>query len=259
VLDPGSNHSPCGRQPCNLKMVVEYDGTAYHGFQIQARLNTIQAELERALFLVTGEQVRIAGAGRTDAGVHALGQVVSFKSITTLGSQTLVRALNARLPEDIVVKECTPVAPEFHARFSAKSREYRYTILNREVPVALGRALVYHYRRRLDVPELQKAAERLLGVHDFASFARVDKAISCTVRTVLSAGWQADGDYLHFDIVANAFLPQMVRGIVGTLLWVGTHKIDVGGFQEIFDACDRRLAGPTAPAQGLCFVRVIYE
>ncbi len=243
----------------NLKLIIEYDGTAYHGFQIQPRENSIQAELERALLVVTGEHVRIVGAGRTDAGVHAVGQVVSFTSGSHLTEEVLLRALNARLPDDIVVKECARAATEFHARFSARSREYRYTILNRETPTALMRAFAYHYRKQLDLDQMQKASERLVGTHDFASFARVDESISCPVRTVLGAGWQRDGDWLYFDIVANAFLPQMVRGIVGTLLWVGTHKIDIGGFQEIFDAHDRRLAGPTVPARGLCFINTTYE
>ncbi len=242
----------------NIKLIVEYDGTAYHGFQIQPGLSTIQGELERAIFLVTGERARVCGAGRTDVGVHALGQVAHFKTHSHLTEQTLLRALNAVLPDDIAVTQCAQAAPEFHARFSAKSRRYRYSILNREAPSALARAFSYHYRRQLDVDEMQKASALLVGTHDFASFARVGARVHDTVRTVFDATWQRDGDWLYFSIVANAFLPQMVRGIVGTLIWVGTGKIDVDGFHRIMLAHDRRLAGPTVPAKGLCFMEATY-
>lgn len=242
----------------NVKLVIEYDGTAYHGFQVQPGLRTIQAELEQAILAVTGEAVRAAGAGRTDAGVHATGQVVSFKSHSRLPERVLMRALNATLPDDVAVTQCAFVAPEFHARFSAKSREYRYTILNREAPTALERHFVYHYRRPLNTEDMQKASDLLVGRHDFASFARTDPVVASTVRTVVRAVWQRDGDWLYFSIVANGFLPQMVRGIVGTLIWVGIQKIDVRGFQEIIHGRDRRIAGPTVPARGLCFVGAEY-
>ncbi len=242
----------------NLMLTVEYDGTAYHGFQIQPGLSTIQGELERAIFQVTGERSRVSAAGRTDVGVHAIGQVVNFKTHSRLPERTLQRALNATLPDDIAVVKCTVVAPDFHARFSAQSRQYRYSILNREAPSALARAFAYHYRGPLDLSQMQKASDLLVGTHDFASFARVSPTISNTIRTVLTATWQRDADWLYFTIVANAFLPQMVRGIVGTLIWVGTGKIDVEGFHQIMLAHDRRLAGPTVPAKGLCFLGVNY-
>ncbi|MCL5264308.1 MAG: tRNA pseudouridine(38-40) synthase TruA [Chloroflexi bacterium] len=242
----------------NVVAIVEYDGILFHGMQVQPGLRTVQGELEQALFLVTQERIRIAAAGRTDAGVHASGQVVSFKTQSYLPATTLLRALNAALPDDIVVKHCADVAAEFHARFSAQSREYRYTILNREAPTALARSFVHHYRKLLNLEEMQKASESLIGTHDFASFARIDPDVSNTIRTVFRAEWCRDGSLIHFDIVANAFLPQMVRGLVGTLIWVGTGKIDACRFQDIMHARDRRLAGPTVPAKGLCFVKANY-
>lgn len=242
----------------NVMLIVEYDGTAYHGFQVQPGLSTIQGEIERSVFLVCGERTRVSGAGRTDAGVHATGQVASFRTPVHLSEQTLLRALNAVLPDDIAVKQCAFVAPDFHARFSARSREYRYTILNREAPSALARDFVYHFRKPLDLSEMQEASNLLVGAHDFASFARVSGRVSNTTRHVLSATWQRDADWLYFNIVANGFLPQMVRGIVGTLIWVGTGKIDVATFRQIMLARDRRLAGPTAQAKGLCFVGASY-
>ncbi|MBI2954200.1 MAG: tRNA pseudouridine(38-40) synthase TruA [Chloroflexi bacterium] len=242
----------------NVLLIVEYDGTAYHGFQTQPGLSTIQDELERAVFLITGERSRVSGAGRTDAGVHAVGQVVNFKSHSILAEQTLLRALNAVLPDDIAVKHCAVAGPEFHARFSAKSREYRYSIINREAPSALARAFAHHYRRRLDLDAMQDASCSLVGTRDYASFSRVGTTTTGTTRTVMSATWKREGDWLYFYIEANGFLPQMVRGIVGTLIWVGTGKIDARGFHEIMLARDRRLAGPTAPAKGLCFMSASY-
>lgn len=242
----------------NIKIIVEYDGTAYHGFQVQPGLNTIQGELERAILLVTGERVRVTGAGRTDAGVHALGQVANFFTHSGLAESVLQRALNAVLPADIAVKHCTVVDLTFHARFSAKSRRYRYSILNREAPSPLARAFSYHHRRPLDVDKMQQASRLLLGTHDFASFASANTRIANTERTVYEATWQKQADWLYFDIVANAFLPQMVRGIVGTLIWVGTGKIDVDAFRRILLARDRRLAGPNVPAKGLCFIEATY-
>ncbi|MBI4317108.1 MAG: tRNA pseudouridine(38-40) synthase TruA [Chloroflexi bacterium] len=242
----------------NIAFVLEYDGTAYHGFQVQPGLSTIQAEIERALLSVTQEELRVAAAGRTDAGVHACGQVVSTRISASLPCDTLQRALNAVLPDDIVVRRCYEVAPTFHARYSAKSRRYRYTILNRPEPTALARSYVYHFGRSLDLQAMQEASDLLVGTHDFASFARVHANAVNTVRTVLSAEWRQKKRWTFFDLEANGFLPQMVRGIVGTLIWVGTGKVDVERFGKILEACDRRLAGPTAPARGLCFMEARY-
>lgn len=242
----------------NIVLVVEYDGTDFHGFQAQPGLRTVQGELEQCLLSVTQEEIRVAAAGRTDAGVHALGQVISFRTGSQLNPGAILRALNANLPEDLVVKRCDEAPPNFHARFSARSRWYRYTILNRPEPSALARAYVYHFRRRLDVEAMQVASELLAGTHDFASFARVGHNLSDTVRTVYRASWSRLDNLVFFDVEANAFLPQMVRGMVGTLLWVGTSKIGVDEFRQIVEARDRTVAGPTVPARGLCFIKATY-
>ena len=242
----------------NIALILEYDGTAYHGFQIQPGLATIQGRLEQAIFVVAQEQVRVAAAGRTDAGVHACGQVANFRARTSLPVGVLEKALNATLPEDIVVKRCFEAPSAFHARHSARSRLYRYTILNRPQPTALARAYAYHFRKPLDLDAMQRASEFLLGTHDFASFASVHPDATSTVRTILSAKWGERRRWTFFDVEANAFLPQMVRSIVGTLIWVGAGKIDAEAFRGIVEARDRRLAGPTVPARGLCFLRARY-
>lgn len=243
----------------NVMLVVEYDGTCYHGFQLQgAHVGTVQGELERALHQVTGLVTRVAGAGRTDRGVHAAGQVVSFRTRSALGVAVLQRALNAVLPADIAVLAADDVSPDFHARFSARSREYRYTVLNRPARAALERHFTYHVAPPLNVEAMALAALGLVGEHDFASFAGAGEEMASTVRRVLSVDCHREGVKVYVDITADAFLPHMVRNIVGTLLPVGTGKLAVAGFREIFAARQRRQAGPTAPARGLCLMRVNY-
>ncbi|MCL4459379.1 MAG: tRNA pseudouridine(38-40) synthase TruA [Chloroflexi bacterium] len=238
-------------------LVVEYDGSGYCGFQLQRGLPTIQGELEQALSQITGERIRVIGAGRTDAGVHAAGQVVNFKTASKLEPEVFIRALKSLIPRDIVVKEAKQVPTNFHARHSARNREYRYVILNRPFPSALVRHLVYHYRHPLNVEAMCKACQLLVGTHDFASFSKGTNAVN-TVRQVQRADCKKDGDKIYIDLEANAFLPHMVRNIVGTLLWVGGGKLDIAGFENILLARDRTLAGPTAPAHGLCLIRVNY-
>lgn len=240
--------------------IVEYDGTSYHGFQLQTGdLPTIQSELERALLRITGAAARVVGAGRTDTGVHATGQVVSFRTESKLNPSVLRRALNAVLPSDIAVLLAADVTPDFHARFSARSREYRYSIVNRVARPALERNFALHVDSRLDVEAMSRAASALVGQHDFAAFAGADVEAGATVRNVLAAGCQRSaGDKVYVDVAADAFLPHMVRNIVGTLLLVGHGRLDCGRFEEIMASRDRRRAGPTAPARGLCLVRVNY-
>jgi tRNA pseudouridine38-40 synthase len=237
--------------------VIEYDGTEYLGFQLQAEGRTIQGEVERALAEVTRKETRIVGAGRTDAGVHALGQVISFVPQWKHSLPELQRAMNAVLPEDIVVHEMAWVADDFHPRFSAVSREYRYAIWNQPFRSPLARRFAYHYLKPLNVEAMDKAARCLVGSHDFASFGRSPQGEN-TVRQIYQAECTRQDQLIHFDIVANAFLYRMVRNIVGTLLLVGIGKFCPKGFEEILQAEDRRRAGPTAPAHGLCLMRVNY-
>jgi tRNA pseudouridine38-40 synthase len=237
--------------------VIEYDGTDYLGFQLQAEGRTIQGEVERALAEVTRRETRVVGAGRTDAGVHAMGQVISFVPQWKHSLAELQRAMNALLPEDIAVHQMAWVADDFHPRFSAVSREYRYTILNQPLRSPLARRFAYHYLKPLDVEAMAKAAKCLVGSHDFASFGRPPQGENA-VRRVYRAECTRQDQFIYFDIVANAFLYRMVRNIVGTLLLVGIGELSPKGFEEILQAKDRRRAGSAAPAHGLCLVRVNY-
>jgi tRNA pseudouridine38-40 synthase len=240
-----------------LMAVVEYDGTDYLGFQVQAQGPTIQGEIERALAAVTQEEIRIIGAGRTDAGVHAQGQVVAFSTAWRHPIEELQRALNAVLSKDIAVRELRPVAKGFHPRFDAASREYRYTVFNQPLRSPLTRRFAYHFPLLLNVAAMNEAADFLVGSHDFASFGRAPQGDN-TVREVYRAQWTSEEPFVYFDIIANAFLYRMVRSLVGTLLLVGTGELSPAGFEEILRPADRDRAGQLAPAHGLCLMKVNY-
>lgn len=234
---------------------MAYDGTAYAGFQVQPNARTVQGELERALSGVCDEAVRVTGAGRTDAGVHASGQVIDFRTASALDGLTIGRGVNALLPEDIAVSALEPAAEDFHARFSATGRTYEYRIRHGRERDPLERRRELHIAGPLDVPAMRDASARLVGRRDFSSFA----AGPGGVRSVRRAEWCEPGaSRLRFEITADAFLRGMVRAIVGTLLWVGRGKIDPATFEKIVEGTDRALAGPSAPANGLCLVAVEY-
>ena len=240
-----------------VKAILEYDGTRYAGFQEQPDQPTIQGEMERVLTAITQQKTKIVGAGRTDAGVHAQGQVVHFLTNWKRSFEELHRAFNALLPHDIAIREMTLAGPDFHARFSAVSREYRYTILNQEVRSPLEERYAHHYARPLDVEAMRKAMTYLVGKLDFASFGRPTQGDS-TVREVIHAMCVREGNHIYIDLTANAFLRQMVRSIVGTLMLVGKGALSSLDVKEVLQARDRRLAGAPAPAHGLCLVRVDY-
>jgi len=240
-----------------LRATVEYDGTDYYGFQWQADRPTVQGELERALAAITQEMIRITAAGRTDAGVHARGQVIAFHTQWRHPLADLERALNALLAKDVAVRELSLAEEGFHPRFSARSREYRYTIFNQPLRSPLARRFAYHYPYPLDVEAMDQAAGVLIGTHDFATFGQPPQGEN-TVRRVLRAGCSQEGPFVYFDIEANAFLQRMVRSIVGTLLQVGSDKLSPQDFAGILHAAERSLAGPTAPPHGLCLMRVNY-
>ncbi len=247
---------------------IEYDGTDFYGFQIQARAGgerTVQGEVERALEAITGVKTRVAGAGRTDRGVHAQGQVISFEARWRRGLVDLQRALNAVLASDVAVLELG-VAPEgFHPRFSALKRAYRYTILNQPWPAPLSRRTAWHVIQRLDIVRMAEASQCVVGRHDFASFGQPPRGEN-TVRTVYCAEWhaasclgaQGRGSRLVFDIEADAFLNRMVRRIVGLLVLVGRGQVALPEFKDILEARDMSLVKQIAPANGLCLVRVDY-
>jgi len=213
----------------------------------------VQGELERALAQICDEPVRIAGAGRTDAGVHAIGQVMSFRTASALDGAKLGRGVNALLPWDIAVSALEPCGEEFHARHSATGRTYEYRLRIGSDRDPLER-WAYHHPAALRLDAMRDASAALVGRTDFAAFASGEGG----VRTVRRAEWALEGELLRFEIEADAFLRGMVRAIVGTLLWVGSGKIGVERFGEVVRSKDRALAGPSAPAKGLCLTRVEY-
>ena len=218
----------------------------------------MQGELERALAKVCDEPVRIAGAGRTDAGVHALGQVMSFRTASVLDGAKMGRGVNALLPADIAVSALEPCADEFHARFTATGRTYEYRLRVGSDRDPLER-WAYHHPVALRLDAMREASAALIGRKDFGAFASGEGPSRGKVRAVRRADWSRDGDLLRFEIEADAFLRGMVRAIVGTLLWVGRGKTSVERFGEIVRSQDRTQAGPSAPPQGLCLTRVTYD
>ncbi len=241
-----------------LCATVAYDGTDFWGFQVQAEGRTVQGTLEAALAQITQEQIRVVAAGRTDSGVHALGQVVAFATRWSRTVDELHRAWNAVLPDDVAVRALAEVEPGFHPRFDARSRHYRYTVWNHPVRNPLLRRTALWEPRPLDVDAMDEAAGTLVGEHDFATFGSPPKGAN-TVRRVLRAEWHRDGECVHLDIEANAFLYRMVRSIVGTLSQVGYGELEIAQFEAAFRAGERSLAGPTVPAHGLCLRAVHYE
>lgn len=242
----------------HVRAQVEYDGTDYFGFQVQSGKPTVQGALEKAAARLTGEPARIRYAGRTDAGVHALGQVIAAKVHWRHPLHDLERAWNALLPPDIAIREVREVEDaQFHPRFSARSRVYRYTLWTASWRSPLAQRYAHHEPRALDPAAMNEAAALLVGVHDFASFGQPTQGES-TTREVYAAYWQADGHLWRFEIEANAFLRRMVRTVVGTLIEVGKGWRSVDDVATLLAARDRALTAPPAPPRGLCLVEVKY-
>ena len=241
-------------------LIVEYNGTEYHGSQLQANAPTIQGEIEKALKKLTGERIRIKTASRTDTGVHARGQVVCFDTAAALPLKSFVDGLNHYLPPDIAVQAAFRTEETFDVRRRAVSREYRYCILNSHARSPLKQAYSWRVSGNLDVKAMHRACQALIGRHDFASFVSSAETArqKRTVRDVFKAAITRDGDMIIFDIVANSFLPHQVRNTVGSLFKVGQGKMTVDEFNSMIQAKTPGLAGPTAPAGGLCLVRVNY-
>ena len=243
----------------NFKITVAYDGQAYHGWQRQKNAVTIQGKIESAIEKLTGCSVPLIGSGRTDAGVHALGQVANFKCDTRLPPEVLERGLTSLLPPDIVVTGCERVPDPFHARYAVKRKRYLYRILNHKVPPAVGRQYVWHIPHGLDLNRMQASLACFKGTLDFKSFEAAGSPRSHTVRTVNAATLiLKNHGILHFEIEADGFLRHMVRNIVGTLVAVGTSRMSHSDLEKLFLARDRRLAPPTAPAHGLFLKSVSY-
>jgi tRNA pseudouridine38-40 synthase len=245
--------------PQRFKLTIAYDGSAYRGWQVQPDGSTVQGVIEQALQVITQDKVRLFASGRTDAGVHALGQVAHFDCPKRLDARTLQNGLNSLLPPDVVIMACDMATDIFHARYDAKLKHYRYRILNRRLPMAIGRQYVWHVPSRLDLKSMAAAANHLMGRHDFGAFESTGSPRAHAIRRVTRAEFltQADG-IVHFEIEAEGFLKQMVRNIVGTLVQVGLGRMRAGDIPRILATRDRRQAGPTAPASGLFLVRVFY-
>ncbi len=242
-----------------IVLILEYDGRNYHGFQLQAGLPTIQGEMETALGKLTGRKSRVMAASRTDAGVHARGQVASFRTAAELSLSTFVSGLNYYLPDDIAVKAAYQADDSFNVRRDALSREYSYYILNSPTRSPLRAGLAHLVPGFLDIAAMNEASQAIVGRHDFASFVTGDwTGLKDTIRAVYRAKVTADGDMVVFNIEANSFLPHQVRNTVGVLLREGLGWVGVGEFQRIAAARTPGLAGPTAPAHGLCLMRVNY-
>lgn len=243
-----------------IVLVLEYEGTNYYGFQWQANQPTIQAELEKAIWKLTGERRRVISASRTDAGVHAREQVVSFRTGSVLRTVSFIRGLNFYLPADIVVTAAYRASENFNVRRDAISREYHYYILNRPTRGAMKRGYAYPVSGKLDITSMNEAARDLTGKHDLASFiTSLEPNIKTTEREIYKAEFKQDGDLVIFQIEANSFLPHQVRNTVGALLQVGMGRMTANEFKEVIKAKRPGLAGPTVPAYGLCLMRVNYR
>ena len=240
-----------------VKAVVEYDGTAYKGFQIQPHDPTVQSALEAGLRSVTREAIRVYGAGRTDAGVHAKGQVVHFDTVWRHSLAVLQRAWNANLPSDIAVRELEAVPVGFHARFGARSREYRYSIYQGNVRSPLTARFSHHVVAPLDLVAMAEAARSLGGKHDFAAFGSPPSGTN-TVRMVYRAVFERSGEMVYFDIAANAFLKRMVRLVMGTLLLVGMERLTPTEFRAILAHGESNHPVAAVRPGGLCLMRVNY-
>lgn len=244
----------------NIKLIIEYDGTNYSGWQVQENGPSIQAEIERALLTITGEKIRIAGSGRTDAGVHARGQAASFRTNSKVPADRFSYALNSMLPKDIVIKDSCEVSPDFHARYSAKGKKYSYLILNSKFPSALLRNYAYHinYCEKLDMRKLNNASKCFIGTHDFGGFMSAGSSVKDTVRTIYQIDIEHYNETVKLIYEGSGFLYNMVRIITGTLLDVGIGKIPAESIPEIIESKDRSKAGATAPPYGLYLEEVYY-
>jgi tRNA pseudouridine38-40 synthase len=243
----------------NVKLIIEYDGAAYFGWQRQADVVTIQQVMEDNLSRIVNEKVVLIASSRTDTGVHALNQVANFRTASRLPLRNIQLGINSLLPPDIVVKEATEVSWEFHSRYHATSKIYRYRIFNSPVRTALRRGICWFVRHPLDLESMKRAARHLLGTHDFNSFCAAQCEVEDRVRTVTDIALdKVDGGMIDFRIEADGFLRHMVRNIVGTLVDIGKGRIPADDMVRIIEARNRRCAGPAAPAQGLFLVEVKY-
>ena len=243
----------------NIKLTIEYDGTDYQGWQRQLNTReTLQEIIEEVLRGILQKKVSLIVSGRTDAGVHARGQVANFKTYTKIPLKKLKRALNSLLPDDIVVTRAQDIAWDFHARFAAKTKIYRYAIINQKYPSVFWRKFAYFVPFKLDFRLMQKEARALLGRHDFRCFQAAGRKAKDTVRTIKKIKVTKKGSIIFIDIQANGFLYKMVRNIAGTLIEVGRGRKPQISIKKILNSRNRQFAGPTVASCGLCLLRVQY-
>lgn len=243
----------------NIKLTIEYDGTNYAGWQLQSNANTVQEVIERALFRTLKEEVRLIQSGRTDSGVHALGQVANFRTKSNLATHKIKDALNSYLPKDVVIKKAEEVDFNFHARYDTITKSYRYTILNRKPRSPLNRYYATFIPYPLDISSMQDAARSLVGRHDFGAFQTKGSKVKNSTRTIKDIRVRKRAGFIYIDIEADGFLYNMVRTIVGTLIEVGRDRLKADRIKKILKSKKRSLAGPTAPPQGLCLVKIRYK
>lgn len=245
----------------NIRIIIEYDGTNYNGWQMQKNAPSVQEEIQKAIRKITGEDVNLTGAGRTDAGVHAKGQTANFITKSRIPGEKFAWALNSVLREDIVIKESKEVPLDFHSRYDAKSKIYSYTIHKGLFPPAIMRNYVYHvnYGSKIDMEKMRKAAEYLTGTHDFKAFMAAGSKVVNTVRTIYSIKIEENDEYIKIYYHGNGFLYNMVRILTGTILYASIGKLNVDDIPDIIEKGERELAGITVPAHGLCLEKVYYD
>lgn len=243
----------------NIKLTIEYDGKCYNGWQKQPNKLNIQGEIERAIYNITKEEVDLIGSGRTDAGVHALGQVANFKTNSQISIEKIPLAINSQLKNSIVIKEAEEVDERFHSRYNAKHKTYRYIINNSKCGTAIYRNLEYSYPFKLDAEKMKQASKYFEGEHDFKAFKSSGTSSKNSVRTIYKAIVKQEGEKIIIELTGNGFLYNMVRIISGTLLDVGLGKIQPEEIPEIIESKDRQRAGKTLPAHGLYLVEVKYD
>jgi len=243
----------------NYRLIIMYDGSRYNGWQRQPQQDTIQGKLEAVLERMCGEPVEVIGAGRTDAGVHARNMAANAVMDVELGTEEIRDYLNRYLPDDIAVREVKEAGPRFHARYNATGKTYCYTCFDGAVKPVFDRKYVYVLKQRPDIAAMEAAAQLLKGEHDFRNFCMNPRMKKSTVRTVDQIHIEREGDYIRFTFHGTGFLQNMVRIMVGTLLEVGYGCMSLEQVREVLETSERQKAGPTAPPQGLCLMRVDYD
>ena len=242
----------------NIKLIIEYDGKGFNGWQKQPDRLNIQGEIEKAISEITGEKIDLIASGRTDRGVHSLGQTANFKTNSNIPIEKIPIAINSKLKKSIIIKDAEEVSEKFHSRYSVKSKTYRYTINNSKYGSAIYRNIEFHFSQKLDVEKMNEAIKYFEGEHDFKAFKASGTSSKSSVRTIYKAGVLKEDDRIFIELTGNGFLYNMVRIIAGTILEVGLGKITPQEIIDIIESKDRAKAGKTLPANGLCLMKVEY-